>query len=132
LAQLVRRKVVDNLAWHETADETRTEVQTRPAFFARPSEIHLQFGSVVDKPRSDFDKVGMRGGESYGGSNARGKQFVGKDTDMLRIVLELDDVDMAVRAQHQLTLRAATHAPDVLGSKNCQGALRFVGLLKPF
>jgi hypothetical protein len=37
---------------------------------------------------------------------------------VLRIVLELHHVDVAVRAQHQLALRAAPHAPDLLYRQN--------------
>jgi hypothetical protein len=39
---------------------------------------------------------------------------------MLRIILEFHHVHVAVRAQHQLALRAAPHPPDMLHRQNCQ------------
>jgi hypothetical protein len=39
---------------------------------------------------------------------------------MLRVVLKLHHVDVAVRAQHQLALRAAPHPPDMLHRQNRQ------------
>jgi hypothetical protein len=42
---------------------------------------------------------------------------------VLRVVLKLDDVEMAVRAQHQLALRAASHPPDLLHRQNRQARL---------
>ena len=37
---------------------------------------------------------------------------------MLWVVLELNNVEMAVGAAHQVRLRAAAHAPDVLCDRN--------------
>lgn len=43
---------------------------------------------------------------------------------MLRVVLEFDHVGVAVRAEHELALRAAAHAPDVLDCENGQEGLQ--------
>jgi hypothetical protein len=39
----------------------------------------------------------------------RAKQFIDQDAPVLRVILELDDVVVAVVAAHQVGLRAATH-----------------------
>ena len=52
------------------------------------------------------------------GGESRGEEFVGQHAHVLRVVLELDDVGVAVGAQHQLALCAAPHAPDMLHRQN--------------
>ncbi len=53
--------------------------------------------------------------------NARGQQFIGQHAQVLRIILEFDDVEMAVIGPHQVGLRSSAHTPDMLDSFNRHG-----------
>ena len=62
----------------------------------------------------------LRRRQPHGCGQLRGQKLIGQHAHVLRIIAELDHVDPAVSAQHQLALRAAPHAPDVLYCLNRQ------------
>src|SRR5271157_1580863 len=55
---------------------------------------------------------------------ARAQPVVDQDSSVLRVVLELDDIVMAVSAAHEMALRAAAHPADVLNCLYWHGVFR--------
>jgi len=54
----------------------------------------------------------------------RREQFVRQDALVLRIVQELDHIEMAIRTAHHVALRATPHPPNVLNRFDRQRASR--------
>ncbi len=119
-SQLFFGQIVHDLAGHQSAGESRTELQSRLAARVAPAQVDLQLRRVFDQPAGDLHQLGLGHRQPGRRRQARGQQLIGQHAHVLRIVLELHDVDMAVRAQHQLALRAASHAPDLLHRQNRQ------------
>src|SRR6185437_14315888 len=67
-----------------------------------------------------FDNLTFRRAQSRRSRQLRGQKFIGKHTNVLRIILKLDHVNVTVSAQHELPLRATPHSPDLLHRQNRQ------------
>lgn len=86
------------------------------------AKVNLQFAGVFDQPGSDLDKIGLGHSEARRRGQPRGQEFIGKHTQVLRVVLELHDIHLAVGAEHEMPLRPASHSPDLLHCQNRQAA----------
>ena len=65
-------------------------------------EMSVQLRSVLNNPAANFDDLRDRDGKSDALGKAGSKQFIGEHPHMLRIVLKLNDVEVAVLSAHQV------------------------------
>ena len=123
LVQLRLGQVVHHLAGHQAADEAAAELQAgcQRLRAGRARARRACRASCAISHSRHLDDVGGGDGESNGLGQARRDQLVGEHAQVLRIVLELDDPELAVCAQHQLALRAAAHSTNRLYCEDRQG-----------
>jgi hypothetical protein len=82
---------------------------------------HLCFHDVNDR---NFEPDLLR---QFGG-----EEIVGEHALMLRVVLELDDIKVAVVGAHQMALRSAAHTLDMLNRLDRQSDLANVASIAEF
>ena len=80
----------------------------------RRSRTDAQVRCVLDEPRADIDDFCDRHWKPNALGNSRRQQLVGEHSNVLRIVLKLDDVIMTVVGEHQMALCAPAHGAQML------------------
>jgi hypothetical protein len=76
--------------------------------------LHDQIRGQGNQVIADLDHFDARHRQPQSRRHPRSKHFVRQYPNMLRIILEFYDVTGAVIAAHQVRLRAAAHATDML------------------
>ena len=77
-------------------------------------ELHHHVFGVRDQFFAHLDDVRIRHAQTHSRRQTGTEQLIDQDAAVLRVILELDNVVVAVRATHQVRLRAAAHAPYLL------------------
>src|SRR5579871_173570 len=85
------------------------------------AKLHPQLRGIFDQPAIHRDHVGSGNRKPDMLSKAGGQQLISENPEMLRIVLELDDVKMPIGGPHEMRLCAAAHPPDMLDCLNGHG-----------
>ncbi len=95
-----------------------------PAPFRSLRELNHQFRRSVYELGAYLNdrRIGHR--QPYRFCQPRGKQLIGEDSNVLRIILELDDVQMIVGAQHQMRLCSPAHPSKMLDGRKWHAYLR--------
>jgi hypothetical protein len=91
-----------------------SELQSRLARHGANRNFHRELNRVVDQPVFHFNHLSDRHRETNAFGQARGEQFIGQYAEMLRIILEFDDVIMPVRGAHEMGLGATAPAANML------------------
>jgi hypothetical protein len=75
-----------------------------PGAARRPprSQLHHQLGGKLDKLAANLDHLHLRNPQTQTTRYLRPEHFVGQNPNVLRIVLEFDDVIASVVAAHQV------------------------------
>jgi len=110
---LIGQKIVDRHA-RGVPWKLRTELFPRGTRCAPETQLNRELRRVGDQLRADVDHFDLRHGEPQPRPEPRNKHFVRQNPQILRIVLEFDDVVRTVVAAHQMGLRPAPHPPHVL------------------
>src|SRR4029077_15445727 len=97
--------------------ELRSELFSRRARFSPQAQLNHEVRRVRDDFRTHLDHFDLRHAQSQPRRQTCCKHFVRQNPQMLRIVLEFDDVVRLIVATHQLGLRPAPHPPYMLDGK---------------
>ena len=86
----------------------------RDAIGSTPEQVSVdldaKFRAVLNDLFRYFDRLYLWNRKAEENREADGEEFIGQHPDVLRIVLEFDDVVVAVRGAHEMRLCAASHA----------------------
>ena len=89
----------------------------------RPSALlDGQILRIPDQPLSYLNDLRLRNGQPDRRRQPGGEQLIGQHPDMLRVIAEFDHVQIAIRCQHEVALRAAPHASNLLDRDHCHGS----------
>ena len=69
----------------------------------------------------NLDHLRRGNGKANRGPQPGRQQLVGQHPHMLRVVAEFDHVEIAVGSEHELALRSAAHASNLLGCHHGHG-----------
>lgn len=79
------------------------------------SDLQTDIGIGLKEILRELDDPALRGVDLKMGENAAGDEFIDEYSAMLRVILKLDDVEIAVVGFQQMGLRAAPHLSDEPG-----------------
>lgn len=112
LAKELIRQVVEHrlsaLTW-----VVRTKVQTRRTSLAPPHAVKEQVGGALDHVSRNTDYTRWGDWQFQAPKERVGQEFVRQHTAVLRVVLELHNVVVPVRSEHELGARPSLHGPEV-------------------
>ena len=108
------RQVIQHLAFVRINDIARTELQSWLARDSLSTELDGQLGCMSNEPFINFNYFCDRHWQSDLQTQSCCQQVIGQNSDVLRIILELDNVEVAVLNAHQVTLRTPAHSANVL------------------
>ena len=107
-----------------------TEAQSGDRHHLLTPEFEAQLRGMFDQPGMHFNN-GWRGNrQADQRSKTSAEPIVCQYSRVLWVVLELDYIEVAVRAAHEMALGAAAHSADVLDRLNCHEIFRFCRGLK--
>ena len=99
----------------------KREPKCQPGVTARRSRSQLDIGTsgIAGQERlSDLDHGDFRSGDAQVVQKRRGDPFIDQDPPVLRVVVELDDVGVAVGSLDQVGLRSSAHLADEAAGGN--------------
>jgi len=77
---------------------------------------------ILNEPFGDLDDVAGRNRQPDCNGQASSQQLIRKHPHMLRVIAELDHVQIPVRGQHEVALSAAAHASNLLNRHHRHGS----------
>ena len=89
------------------------------------TDFHVVFTS--EEGLVEFDDGGRRRGDLQVLDEARRDPLVDQNPQVLRILAELGDIEIAVARFEQVSLRTAAHVTEKTSGKNRHGRLRYSG-----
>jgi hypothetical protein len=81
-------------------------------------ELDVGIGIAGQEGFGDLNHVDFRRGDTQVVQKGRRDPFIDQNPPVLRVVVELDDVGMAVGSFHQVCLRSSAHLADEAASGN--------------
>jgi len=114
LAQLLIGKKIVQHQPARIARIARAKLQPGGAARMGSGQLDAQFLGQLDQLPADLDDGYGGGGKAEARCQASSEQLVHQNAEVLRVILEFNDVVVAVRAPHEVRLRASAHPPYVL------------------
>ena len=123
-------QVVVHRSFVKRNDVSGTEAQSGDRHHLLTPEFEAQLRGMFDQPGMHLNNGWCRDRQADQRRKTSAEPIVCQYSRVLWVVLELDYVEVAVRAAHEMALGAAAHSADLLDRLNCHQIFRFCRGLK--